>query len=178
MSNHLIQPIDIDGTLYCCNWGGAYVFEQSDYSPTWRTVEFVYDGDILPDLLGLNRDYWFLRGGEGSPDPTNRSGTIKFATCCLWKATLVAQSPDYVIDTEGLENITYTIRLEINDVLIQEETLTGDQPLEIVVDLNDLGLMGRACGNVWAIYAEADYPEDDNSGIVITIEDVTFGPPV
>jgi hypothetical protein len=73
---------------------------------------------------------------------------------------------------------TFTIRVEINDVLIQEETLTGDGTIEIVVDLNDLGLMGRACGNLWVIYAEADYVDDFNGQIDVAIEDVTFGPPV
>jgi hypothetical protein len=176
MSNHLIQPIDIDGTLYCCNWGGAYVFEQSDYSPKWRTVEFI-DGDILPDPLGDDRDYWILNG-EGAPDHTSGSGTIEFATCCVWKATIVAQNPAFLFGKPGADSTTFTIRVEINDVLIEEETLTGDGTIEIVVDLNDLGLMGQACGNLWSIYAEADYPEEYNGEIVITIEDVTFGPPV
>jgi hypothetical protein len=38
--------------------------------------------------------------------------------------------------------------------------------------------MGRACGNLWVIYAEADYVDDFNGQIDVAIEDVTFGPPV
>jgi hypothetical protein len=157
MSNHLIQPIDIDGTLYCVNNGWI--------TPNWRTIDF-----LNGDLTGPFGDAWILIGEGGFYE--SGSGSVKFATCCIWKATVVAQNPRMGTGT------TFTIRVEINDVLIQEETLTGDGTIEIVVDLNDLGLMGRACGNLWVIYAEADYVDDFNGQIDVAIEDVTFGPPV
>jgi hypothetical protein len=169
MSNHLIQPIDIDGTLYCCDSGGFFNVGDNvwDY-PNWRTIDFV-DGDIA-GVASEGTSSWDLLGSPG-PFYESGSGSIRFATCCLWKATIIIQN-----DNPGYPCIT-TVRLEINDVLIEEIT-TDDLTIEIVVDLNDLGLMGRACGNLWAISVEVPDYGVPFGQISIDIEDVTFGPPV
>jgi hypothetical protein len=99
-------------------------------------------------------------------------GGIQFATCCLWKATV-----RFTISSEaaGARGAVITI----NDEIVGgfgSETSSGAEVVDIEVDLNDLGIMGRACGNEWLIYTEIDDPY--GSGMFIEIIDVTFGPPV
>jgi len=172
MSNHLIQPIDIDGTLYCCDSGGFFnVGDNVWVVPNWRTIDFT-DGDIAGNSPEDASSWQLLGSGPFPPFYDSGSGSIRFATCCLWKATIIIQNANLA------HPCSTTVRLEINDVLIEEIT-TDDLTIEIVVDLNDLGLMGRACGNLWAISLDVpDYGGTPFGQLDITIEDVTFGPPV
>ena len=140
--SHLIQSIDIEGTRYCVKHGAT--------TPKWRTVSFL---EFLAELVGAeDDDAWRLE-----------DGTLSFTTCCLWKATLRFSNIDSEYYGDGF------FALGINGESVAGDVVVGSESVDIVVDLNDLGLMGRACGNYWQMYAVA---------VIVEIIDVTFGPPV
>ena len=151
--SHLIQPIDIEGTKYCVKHG----------TPVWRTIS-ILTGDIALQA-GEDDDVWNSAG-----DGVNGGGLIRFATCCLWKATVRFLIESDVAIYEG------SIFLNGDYVDGLPSGATGGSH-DFVIDLNALGLMGRPCGNRWDITANYE----DGSGIAdiaVAIVDVTYGPPV
>jgi len=153
--SHLIQSIDIDGTRYCVKHGAS--------TPKWRTVSLLSDD---AELTGAeDDDEWRVVGDLSA------QGYINFATCCLWKATIRA--------TNTNPESEKAVSVYINEDLIEEVFFYDEGSVYIVIDLNDLGLMGRACGNQWQIYASFAYNDTGSSEeLLIEIIDVTFGPPV
>jgi hypothetical protein len=153
--SHLIQTIDIDGTRYCVKHGAS--------TPKWRTVSFL--SDVMELVDAEDDDEWRVVGDFSA------QGYIDFATCCLWKATIRATNAN--LESEK------AVFVYINGALIEEVFFYDEGSVDIVIDLNALGLMGRACGNQWQIYAAftsnfTEAPEE----LLIEIVDVTFGPPV
>ena len=162
--SHLIQTIDIEGTRYCVKHGAT--------TPKWRTVSFVYDDMEL--VSAEDDDAWQLPDSSGS---AHKVGSIQFWTCCIWKATVrftVTTENDRTIG--GLITINGEIVGGFGFEFEYQGGGSGPEVVDIEVDLNALGIMGRACGNEWSIYTEID--EFDGSGMTIEIIDVTFGPPV
>jgi hypothetical protein len=156
---HLIQPIVISGTPYCVKHGNT--------NPKWRT-ESLFEEDMT--LTGAeDDDQWVIPryGTEGG-------GSLIFGTCCLWTATVHFQ-----LESDSAE---YLGQVWLNGVLIDSFTRFGStgEIISMVIDLNALGLMGRACGNEWLIVAA--YTDSYTAGIfasiAISISDVTFGPPL
>jgi hypothetical protein len=145
--NHLIQPVDIDGTLYCVKHGAT--------TPKWRTVSTVA-GDLGLGAGGEDGDEWEL--------PNNEGGAMDFATCCIWKATV------RFIATGVVAGIGVAYEVKINGVDVGSGSPGVIGTYDVVVDLDALGLMGRACGNIWDILAIFQGS--------VKILDVTFGPPV
>jgi hypothetical protein len=162
MSKHLIQTIEVEGGKRCVKHGAS--------TPKWRTVSFPSIGEDGEIALGgvEDDDQWVLTTDEFG----NGDGQIKFATCCLWKATIR-------LTFSGLVDPYRTLRLSINGTLIQEfvDILDSDMidPLEIEVDLDALGLLGRPCGNIWLIEFST-YEGGDTGYVTIEVVDVTFGP--
>jgi hypothetical protein len=153
--SHLIQSIDIEGTRYCVKHGAS--------TPKWRTVSLLSDD---AELTGAEDDDEWRVAGDFSA-----LGYINFATCCLWKATIRATNTN--LESEK------AVFVYINEALIEEVFFYDEGSVDIVIDLNDLGLMGRACGNQWQIYAAFSYNETESpEELLIEIINVTFGPPV
>jgi hypothetical protein len=152
--NHLIQSIDISGTRYCVKHGAT--------TPKWRTVSIL--GGNLELETAEDDDSWIMAG-----DGVNSGGSIKFATCCLWKATV-----RFFLESDSA---VYTGDVSLNGVLVDSFIRTGSagETVDIEVDLDALGLMGRACGNIWDITAL--YEDGTAAEMAVVIIDVTYGPP-
>jgi hypothetical protein len=162
MSSHLIQTIDIEGTRYCVKHGAS--------TPKWRTVSLFEPVAGNWELVGAeDDDEWrigYLAAAESG------YGYIRFATYCVWKITIRATS-----NNPDSEKFVYTT---INGDVEAEWTVFYDESsVDIVIDLNALGLMNRPCGNEWLIYAGFVYSFDQPAEeLHLEIIDVTFGPPV
>lgn len=140
---HLISPIDIDGTHYCIKHGAT--------TPKWRTVSIF---DSPTSLVGAEDDDAWEVDASG----------LKFATCCVWQVT-------FKFDATGVvagPGVFYSITINGTTVISEVPGTVGTY--YHTVDLNSLGLMGRACGNLWEILCI----------YVGTVEvtEVVFGPPV
>jgi hypothetical protein len=140
---HLVQPIEIDGTKYCVKHGAT--------TPKWRTVSHLSDGITLYGVE--DDDKWVTVGSY-----------LSFATCCLWKATVRFTATSLVAGP----GVWYQV--DLNGVTVGGDTTGTLGTYDVVVDLYALGLMGRACGNLWDITAVF--------GGTVEIVDVTFGPPL
>jgi hypothetical protein len=156
--SHLIQAIDVEGNLLCIKHGAT--------SPKWRTVSSltVDNGDLI--LSGAeDGDEWIVTPDGGG----NGRGTIAYGTCCIWKATV-----RFALESDSAE---YSGSVTVAGTLVDAFSQSGStgEYIDIEVDLNALGLMNRACGSVWQIFASAL----DGIDPLITVEiiDVTFGPP-
>ena len=157
MSNHLIQTIDIEGTRYCVKHGAT--------TPKWRTVSLLGDA---AELTGAeDADMWRVPNPDGADEIVN--GEIRFATCCVQKFTLRATSSNP--DSEK------GFFVFANDFLVEYVIFYDEVEVEIVIDLDALGLMGRPCGNLWRIEAGFAYSFVDEL-LEVNIVDVTFGYPV
>ena len=144
--SHLIQSIDISGTRYCVKHGAT--------TPKWRTAS-----------VGLDPYGVSLSGVEDDDHWNTLGGYFSFGTCCLWKATVRFTA------TGPVAGIGVWAAIIINGVYIDGVFPGGSiGTYDFVVDLNALGVIGRPCGNIWAITAVFE-------GTVEVI-DVTFGPPV
>jgi hypothetical protein len=157
--SHLIQALDVPGLepagLFCVKHGAS--------TPKWRTVSRSYLDIEL--AASEDADQWQMTGNG-----IDAGGAIKFGTCCLWKATV-----RFFLESDAA---TYIGDVSLNGVSVGDFIINGSagETVDIVVDLNALGLMGRACGNIWditAIYADGTVAE-----MSFSIIDVTFGPPV
>ena len=142
---HLIQPIDIAGTKYCVKHGAT--------TPKWRTVSLLNSPPEMTLFGAEDEDKWVTEGAY-----------LSFATCCLRKATVRFTATDVVAGP----GVWYQV--DLNGVTVDGDITNVIGTYDVVVDLDALGLMGRACGNLWEITAV----------FVGTVEivDVTFGPPV
>jgi hypothetical protein len=155
MSKHLILPIEIFGTKHCVKHGAT--------TPKWRTVSFLDDSMALTGVE--NDDKWEI------PDTySNPNGKITFATCCLWKGIvrfLIPSSSEYKSGS-----------VWINEVEIDSFELftSAGEIVDILIDLDSLGIMQRPCGNIWEISATVE--DAGTVGMQIEIIDVEFGPPV
>jgi hypothetical protein len=163
--SHLILAIalpgfdEIPGTEpVCVNQGGS--------TPPWRTVS-IYDGTKVNLIGSEDSDTWELLPDEDQ----NADGNIQFATCCLWKATVRWSLESSDAFYEG--------RISINGTEIHSWFVEGSagEVVDFVVDLDELGLMGRACGNIWDIFGSF-YTGDGGQYMTIQIIDVEFGPPI
>lgn len=152
--SHLIQPIDIEGTKHCVKHGAT--------TPKWRSLSILEPAFELN--LNEDDDHW-KTSADGITSSAN--SRITYATCCIWKATVRISTVEAI----------YEGRVEINGNIIQNFTVFDQSTTDVVVDLNALGLMGRACGNIWDIYV-ADFDGFNLFRIDVEIIDVTFGPPV
>lgn len=119
-------------------------------TPKWRTVS------ILSSTISLV--------GAENGDAWVGLGTYGFATSCFRKFTITF-TPD-PIDEE------YEYFISINGSTQAQGQGTGVLTEEI--DLNILGLMGRACGNIFSIGLISIGEIVD---VTAEITNVTFGPP-
>lgn len=127
--------------------GTKHCIKHGATTPKWRTVSILSEGT---ELVGAeNGDAW------------QKAGFIKFGTSCLWKFTLTVTQPD-------LNDIGFVLEANGGEIISD----FGTPPLTAVVDLNALGLMGRACGTVFVLALQG------GDTIQAEITDVTFGPPV
>lgn len=154
--SHLIQSLPIPGYgLHCVKHGAT--------TPKWRTLSFL--ANMV--LSGAeDADQWVEEGGG-----VEFEGLVTYGTCCLWKATV-----RFFLESAAA---TYTGEVFINGISVGNFIVVGSpgEVVDIEVDLNALGLMGRACGNLWEI--EAFYSSGDgDAAVTVQVIDVTFGPPV
>lgn len=153
--SHLIQAIDIEGTKHCVKHGAT--------TPKWRTLSFL--ANMV--LSGAeDADQWVEEGGG-----VEFEGLVTYGTCCLWNATV-----RFLLGSDGAD---YYGRIYLNGILADGfERMGGStgESIDIIVDLNAYGLMGRACGNLWEI--EAIYTNGTAAAVSVQVIDVTFGPPV
>lgn len=154
--SHLIQALPIPGYgLHCVKHGAT--------TPKWRTLSFL--GNMV--LSGAeDADEWVDEGGGFVLE-----GFVNYATCCIWKATIRY----HLQPTTAI----YTGEVLINGMSVGVFVRAGSvgEIVDIEVDLNALGLMGRACGNLWFIDAFY-YSGDGDAAVTVQVIDVTFGPPV
>lgn len=128
MAAHLIAPITVPGHgLQCVKHGAT--------TPPWRTLSFP-----TADLT--------LTGPENADQWDTEGGTVTFATCCIWKATVRFNVLDFVAGP----GVIYQVHLNgilVGGIVGGIDTGTFD----IEVDLDALDLINRPCGNIWEINA-------------------------
>jgi len=168
MSSHLIQTIDIDGTRYCVKHGAS--------TPKWRTVSVLSPNDITDgtgfELAGAeNDDSWNLF----VDDDAGGNGVIGFVTCCIWKFTIKWDLSAFDSDDAVLSG---SVSLNTNLLFSWSRTESLGESIEYEVDLNALGFIGRACGNIFGIEGRVDSAGGTHPSLQVSIIDVTFGPPV
>jgi hypothetical protein len=168
MSKHLIQAIDIDGTKYCVKHGAT--------TPKWRTISELSPNDITGgtgfELTGAeNDDSWDLF----VDDDAGGNGVIGFATCCIWKFTITWDLSAFDSDDAVLSGSVF---LNSNSIFYWERTESLGESIQYEVDLNALGFIGRACGNIFGIEGRVDTAGGTLPSLQVSITDVTFGPPV
>ena len=168
MSKHLIQAIDIDGTKYCVKHGAT--------TPKWRTVSELSPNDITDgtgfELTGAeNDDSWDLF----VDDDAGGNGVIGFATCCIWKFTITWDLSAFDSDDAVLSGI---VSLNTNLLFSWSRTESLGESIQYEVDLNELGFMGRACGNFFGIEGRVNSLGGTLPSLQVSITDVEFGPPV
>ena len=170
--SHLIQAIDIEGTRYCVKHGAT--------TPKWRTQSTFVTEYGFPSFLGVeNDDAWVF-----NPDIAAEydiASSLFFWTSCIWKATVrfeLKSDPSYYLVEVKIGSIP-GVSGPIMDESIEHEG-PGAATYDIVVDLNALGIMDRACGVQWEIFVSGYNYSESSTGpkIDVSIIDVTFGPPV
>jgi hypothetical protein len=142
MSKHLIQAPSYFGTKYCINSGAT--------TPPWRTVSIGLDE--------TTSDQWDVY-----------DSTFVFITCCVWKFTIRFTLNDF----SDIPGVGLNYSLELNGEYVLDEFPPGSsfpETYDHVIDLNELGVMGDACGNYWNVTALYQG--------TVEIIDVEFGPPV
>lgn len=168
--SHLIQPFMLFGAAGCIKHGAT--------TPKWRSfgftdVDIIFEGNtdlaIFEPTGTEDGDEWLLT--------TDSIGyglaLLEYYTCCIWKATLRF--------TPNNDDHTYSGWVIINNVEIDRFDIEGSSgdPIDFVIDLNALGLMNRACGNLWEIHLFTTTGANfETSQMTLSIIDVTFGPPV
>lgn len=170
--SHLIQAIDIEGTRYCVKHGAT--------TPKWRTQSTFVTESGFPSFLGVeDDDAWVF-------DPDTEAvyeieSDLFFWTSCIWKATVrveLSSSLSYYLVIVHIGSIPGVSGPIMNESIEHEGP--GAATYDIVVDLNALGIMDRACGVQWEIFVSGYRYSDSGAEpkIDVSIIDVTFGPPV
>lgn len=131
--------------------GTKHCIKHGATTPKWRTVS-IRSG--LVNLVATEDD-----------DKWVGAGSYKFATSCFRKFTITF-TPDPI-------GAVFSYIILING--IQQATGGGIDVVIDEIDLNTLGLMGRACGNVFEILLIS---LGGSVPVTAEITDVTFGAPV
>jgi len=171
--SHLIQAIDIDGTRKCIKHGAT--------TPKWRTESVFVTEYGFPSFLGVEDDDAWVFDPDFDAVNNNITSDLYFWTSCIWKATvrfeLKSDLSYYLISVivGAIPGVSAGIEVD----MISYEGPPG-ATYDIVVDLNALGLMDRACGVQWDIFASGYSYSESSTGpkINVSIIDVTYGPPV
>lgn len=154
---HLGQAINVVPFGFQCVKHGAT-------TPKWRTLSFLEEE---MDLIGAEDDDEWI----SEATTLTLGGALIFGTCCIWKFTV-----ELTFTVPSEEFLTASIL--VNSLGLVQSVTRSDVTADVTtveVDLQDLGLIGSACGNVWTILTE--YDGETTATVEIRIIDVTFGPP-
>ena len=169
---HLIQPIAIDGTLYCTTSGKV----THTVARPWRTISFVEDS-MVKDTVEAD-DTWRMDGGLS--DTGGIYGSITFGTSCINSMTIeVNYDKDSVaygsfsIERNGVEIISIPIERNRSTNDIDPSTGMPYNPPFVETITLIFPADERPCGHVWSLIGSLPASEDGSIFMKIKILDVT-----
>lgn len=172
--DHLITPIMVDGDLKCIKHGKT-AFDASPYR-TESVITPAGSGVLGTDgeaclVSTENADLWSW-GRNSYVD-------ILFGFCCFWKIKLRFT----FLDSENECGVWVWLNKDtlIEQLIGQHVTWEGGvyngDPWEIEIDMNEEGVMGRACGSIISVTGGADDEGYAGEKMRMEVVSVTLGPP-